>query len=60
MLYSNLVEYYRIVKMFLDYKYPPEYVENLIPFERELHINFIMQDLKEGVTTTPNFEAPED
>ncbi len=59
MLYTNLAEYYKLINLFIDNKYDAEYVENLIPFERELHINLIMQAQQES-DVNRQVEAPED
>lgn len=46
MLYMDLLEYYQTIHLLStgDYKYPPQYIEELIPFEREILIGLIMQD----------------
>ena len=61
MLYSNLLDYYRTLNHMQDYKYQMSDVENMIPFEREIHIDLIMKQLSgQGNTTSNSVEAPID
>jgi hypothetical protein len=61
MLYTSLGEYYKVLNMFLDYKYSITDVENMIPFERELQIDIIMQNQREeSVGRQVQTEAPID
>ena len=61
MLYTSLGEYYKTLNMFLDYKYSVTDVENMIPFERDLQIDIIMQNQQnEQMGKTVQTEAPID
>ena len=61
MLYTSLVDYYKTIDILIEYKYPPEYVESLIPFEREVFVNLVMKALKESNNNNPDQpEAPPD
>lgn len=58
MLYSDLLDYHKTLNLMVDYKYSIHEVENMIPFEREIHINLITQSLNSN--NVGQVEAPED
>lgn len=58
MLYSDLLDYHKTLNLMVDYKYSIHEVENMIPFEREIHINLITQSLNSNDVAP--VEAPED
>ena len=46
MIYSNLIDHMKTTKMLVkDHGYSGEYVEGLIPFERDFHMGLIVKDL---------------
>jgi hypothetical protein len=47
MIHKNLFDYYQEISVITRYhNFDAEYLENLIPFERELHIGMIIKDLE--------------
>jgi hypothetical protein len=48
MRYNDLENYYRLMFALIQFqKWPPDFVENMIPFEREIYVTLLQQHIEE-------------
>lgn len=60
MSHSDLLDYHKTLNLLIEYKYSIADIENMIPFEREIHIKLITNTLESANRGQPNIEAPLD
>lgn len=47
MSYNNLETYYRLIFALQQHKWDPAYIENCVPYEREIYLMMVNQQLQE-------------
>ena len=60
MIQKDLLDYFKIVRLLLDYKYSLNEIEQMIVFERDLYIDIIISAKSEGNNEGVHHEPVED